>query len=558
MSTKRKKAAKTAASKRPNNSITFTEEQEAILRTEVASGEILLIQAIAGSGKTATVLEYMLRRPESEFLYLSFNRDAALEAGKRSKALGIKNVTCSTIDALARKDLTILFMPKFKSEFIPDWKAWLAAQGPTMAELLEQAQIKKHINAVWLTINRYAYSDAREMTATNEDVLLHARQIWSAIETRRIYCPSFAWNCKMVAERRRLLTDFDWTSKSKDDNTEPEPKRPITHVIVDEAQDINWPMLKLIMNQIAVPVAIIFCGDPYQHLYSFRHCISVFTDVDFSERFGIAAPQVLQLSKSVRFGPVIAQAATAVLNHLVEGHPKAVIGTLNELRDDKVAHLTLSPAELRQMIPNILARNTGELALLFRTNRELFETFVAFDGIECVTKSDELKKFNKLHKQFIADKMGFMQAYEKQLWVAEHGTDDDAGEDETEEDVSERRDEALYLYQFISSSPSAVVKRVTERIEASHRLHKCRCILSTIHRAKGLEYDSVILSRDVAEYESIKLYHYNKKKRALEQDGLGSKASVRKEAKALNDFYFLKYTGVTRAKYQLWIIVKPT
>ena len=63
----------------------LTEEQEAALRAaaELKEGEILKIEACAGSGKTSTLIEIAKSRPEWRFLYLAFNRAIVEEARRR-------------------------------------------------------------------------------------------------------------------------------------------------------------------------------------------------------------------------------------------------------------------------------------------------------------------------------------------------------------------------------------------------------------------------------------------------------------------------------------------
>jgi len=61
----------------------LTQEQHDIINS---TGNIK-INAVAGSGKTTTIIEYANARPKgSKILYLEFNRSVKLEAKKNSKA----------------------------------------------------------------------------------------------------------------------------------------------------------------------------------------------------------------------------------------------------------------------------------------------------------------------------------------------------------------------------------------------------------------------------------------------------------------------------------------
>jgi len=57
----------------------FTKEQQAIIKS---SGDIK-INAVAGSGKTTTLIEYARHRAKSKILYLAFNKSVKLEADIR-------------------------------------------------------------------------------------------------------------------------------------------------------------------------------------------------------------------------------------------------------------------------------------------------------------------------------------------------------------------------------------------------------------------------------------------------------------------------------------------
>jgi len=76
----------------------FTKEQDDIIHS---TGNIK-INAVAGSGKTTTVIEYARSRPpKSRILYLAFNKSVKLEATKKFTEKGITNVKVETAHSLA-------------------------------------------------------------------------------------------------------------------------------------------------------------------------------------------------------------------------------------------------------------------------------------------------------------------------------------------------------------------------------------------------------------------------------------------------------------------------
>ena len=76
----------------------LTLEQEKILNE---TGN-LKINAVAGSGKTTTIIEYARTRdPKSRILYLAFNKSVKLDAKKKFASQGLTNVTVETAHSLA-------------------------------------------------------------------------------------------------------------------------------------------------------------------------------------------------------------------------------------------------------------------------------------------------------------------------------------------------------------------------------------------------------------------------------------------------------------------------
>src|SRR4051812_5809224 len=76
----------------------LTDEQKAI----IASKGNIKINAVAGSGKTTTVIEHAKARPSnSRILYLAFNKSVKTEAEKKFREAGLRNVKVETAHSLA-------------------------------------------------------------------------------------------------------------------------------------------------------------------------------------------------------------------------------------------------------------------------------------------------------------------------------------------------------------------------------------------------------------------------------------------------------------------------
>src|ERR1035437_2152859 len=121
----------------------MTQEQYDIINS---TGNIK-INAVAGSGKTTTIIEYAKARPKnSKILYLAFNKSVKLEAAKKFAEKGLDNVKIETAHSLAYKNIVFKYnyivRPQgYKTNEISDL---LSLQGND--EKLTKYVIANHIN----------------------------------------------------------------------------------------------------------------------------------------------------------------------------------------------------------------------------------------------------------------------------------------------------------------------------------------------------------------------------------------------------------------------------
>jgi hypothetical protein len=139
----------------------LTDEQQQIINS---TGNIK-INAVAGSGKTTTVIEYARTRPTtSKILYLAFNKSVKLEAAKKFSEKGLANVRVETAHSLAYRH--IVFNSNYK----------VRAQGYKINELVEilnlQGNGEKHTeyviaNHISKFIAYFCNSDKRKLQDLN-------------------------------------------------------------------------------------------------------------------------------------------------------------------------------------------------------------------------------------------------------------------------------------------------------------------------------------------------------------------------------------------------------
>src|SRR5437773_1291964 len=80
-----------------DNLMNPTPEQQAVVDSDLKTGDALKVVACAGSGKTATLAEYARAHPMDQMLYLAFNKSVQVDAEQKFPA----NVLARTVHSLA-------------------------------------------------------------------------------------------------------------------------------------------------------------------------------------------------------------------------------------------------------------------------------------------------------------------------------------------------------------------------------------------------------------------------------------------------------------------------
>ena len=99
----------------------------------------------------------------------------------------------------------------------------------------------------------------------------------------------------------------------------------VRHVIVDEYQDINYGQQRLIELLASDNADVVVVGDDDQTIYEWRGARPDFIIQDFPEVFDDKPVQDYCLSRSFRFGPVIAQSAANLINQNTQRVEKPLV-----------------------------------------------------------------------------------------------------------------------------------------------------------------------------------------------------------------------------------------
>lgn len=284
-----------------------TDEQLAVLEA-ADSGRPLKIKAYAGAGKTSTLKMLAARRPKQSGRYLAFNRDIAKDAKKKFPT----SVVCTTWHALALRQVPEYFRDKLD----------LPKEPPH--DLLERYGLGPL--RLPSTVGKTVELSAFQLGATIQDATARfCNSAQSEPDVRHIQVSDLI-NERSAEELKSMLLPYvkrHWEeslSKASRSGISPdvylkvwqmsEPRIEADYVMCDEGQDSSGLMLAVLRKQTHLQVLVV--GDAHQQIYEWRGAINA---MDY-----VRADQVA-LTESFRFGKRFAVLATKVLELLGDTVP---------------------------------------------------------------------------------------------------------------------------------------------------------------------------------------------------------------------------------------------
>ena len=480
----------------------FTTEQQAIISS---TGDIR-INAVAGSGKTTTIIEYAATRPAGcRILYLAFNKSVKLDAERRFNEKGLRNVKVETAHSLAYKH--IVFSKGYKV-CERDYKTHeiagilgLAGTGEKHGELI----LANHVHRF---AAYFCNSDKQRVQELNYAHLItetvaqaFVRSHYPAIEmATRVFLGKM--------QKGEIAVTHDFYLKMFQLSN---PQLPYDLILFDEGQDASPAMLDVFLKQAATKVIV---GDAHQQIYGWRHAVNSLGRVNFRS---------FDLSTSFRFNQDVADLAVAVLDWK---------GMLTE--------------DLGPYVPVVMkgmGSGTGRKskAILGRKNLTLL-----LRAINYVTETNFKKKIyfeGNINSYTYADEGASLYDV-LNLYNEEKGRIRDPliatmnDVDELEEYIENTGDLQLSMMldivkEYENEIPSLIQRLKTQHV-ADNEKDKADMIFSTVHRAKGMEYDQVELLEDFVTEQSVEKQAREKKPEF--------------NAIQLSEEINLLYVAITRAK----------
>ena len=437
---------------------TQTPEQQAIIAAVQAAqpGATVVIEARAGAGKTYTAREICKTYPAStKILYMAFNKSTQVEADRSFP----KNVSCRTSHSLAwsfgRKYTHRMTKPMGKATRVrySDAARQLGIQDATIGnELLGADRV---LRIAMSAVNRWCRTADAEVTQShiwreqgidNHDKLVKvilpvAKLAWNDIENGHVLNVNGEHYIKMWQLSKPRL-NFDV-------------------IIYDEAQDANGAVANVVERQTQAVRAII--GDGAQAINGWNGAVNAI------KKFAETAGVVLPLSKSFRFGQAIADTGNLFLRLLEVPENTLVKGF----------------EQIHSMVGMLVTPD----AVLCRTNGGCIA--VAMDYL-ATGRRVHIVGGGKTYKE-LAEGAQHLQAGRRSYHP-------DLAAFKTWEEVVEyaKDDEGADLRPFvklISEHGAQAIIAAMDRL--TYKAEYADIVVSTMHKAKGLEWKCVQIGPDV-------------------------------------------------------------
>lgn len=272
----------------------LTPEQVAAIET-FKTGEQQKLQAFAGAGKTSTLVAMAGAKPRLRGVYIAFNKSIADEAARKFAGTGID---AKTVHSLAYR--TVAGMGYGKDKMMTNARS-RDYKIPHVSSPFGDKMLRVIIAS---TIKSFLQSGDHEITCGHAPSGAAIREYGAWVNLALPKIATHVWEA-MIDPEDPLPMGHDgylklWALQS--------PRIFGDLLLVDEAQDMSPVLIKVIQGQQSQVVAV---GDGHQQIYEWRGAVDALKILGGAEN---------RLTQSFRFGAEIARAADGVLTGMGEDH----------------------------------------------------------------------------------------------------------------------------------------------------------------------------------------------------------------------------------------------
>lgn len=495
--------------------IPSAQQQAVYTWVETSTGNAVL-EAVAGAGKTTTLIE-AVRRMKGSVAFAAYNKKIATEIQERLKADGASNsVRAGTFHSFGFSAWRQV-APKVRVDEhkVRDLMVKLSVPETSHAFVRQLVSLAKQYAFGFLTPAEDSASWFRVVEHFSLDELLEETESGVAVEE------AIDWARKVLhasVESDKEVIDFDDMIYA-----------PLIHnarvwqndwVLIDEAQDTNPARRALAKKMLRPGGRLVAVGDPHQAIYGFTGADADSLDIIRREFSAV----VLPLTVTYRCPKSVVDMARQWVSHIT-AHESAPDGSVSSCTSQEFEKRELRPTDA------ILCRNTKPLVQLAYS--------LIRRGIPCHVEGREIgrgllalvNRWKTRSLDALTEKLELYALTEVEKLMAKGHEQQAAG-------LQDRVDTIIVIAQSLpaDSSVNTLREAITKLFDDSEpSAVQRRVVLSTVHKAKGREWDRVWL---------------------LGRNKYMPSPYARQEWQAEQEVN-LMYVAVTRAKKELIDVVVP-
>lgn len=354
----------------------WTAEQRAIL-DHPARGAHALVRAVPGSGKTTTLVGRVVRLCEqgvdpSRIRVVMFNKAIQQTCAARLADAGIDGVRVTTFDALG---LAVLYAAESRGLLSRPLKVvhdgtleWARAAHRKHRQHIDCPEDIADAVAFW---KAHLVAPPRAAHAANKTLV----DAYRDVEALRL-----AGGVLRVAFEDMVYTAVALLRQH------PRLLGPVDHVLVDEFQDVNPGRVELLQRLIHPTTAVFAVGDEDQGINEWCGAHHRFIRA-FASHFPALPTTVYPLSRSFRFGRIIADAAASLIAHNTDRTPVEIFG--GGVTAGRVARIDDPVAEINRLLSE--AWRPADLAVLYRGRPQAAAVLARLLGAGVPVHTDDLE-----------------------------------------------------------------------------------------------------------------------------------------------------------------------
>ncbi|KAG7234264.1 hypothetical protein INR49_004119 [Caranx melampygus] len=439
--------------------IQLTGEQQHILSHDIQKDQVVKIIAFAGTGKTTTLVKYAEQRPDLRFLYVAFNRYQA--CGKLTSNL--KAFTINTVLPKGRGGFT-------KAKVVATTlNTFMASTDPTITT--------RHVPSSHVT-----HKNSRtEICEAEKRLFVHdAEMIWNKMKD---YNETKNDAYHMIHDGYLKLWQLQ--------NPKPRLSDKYDAIFIDEAQDCTPAIMDVMLSQHCGKILV---GDPHQQIYTFKGAVNALQVVDHTHIF--------YLTQSFRFGAEIAYVGATIL--------KVCKRVERSCRRETEGVCDETAVKVTKDVWSGVSPCRGKTAILSRCNLTVFSNAVQLTDANPHCRIHFIGEVQNIGLHRIMDLWQLKKVAGqtdpppsdiKDPLIRSFAKNPEHGFWALKEYANQTEDLELTGKLNIVEKYNHRIPELVRRLRScsENEMHKADFIVGTVHKAKGLEFDTVMVTDDFSE-----------------------------------------------------------